>query len=241
MSGSFIYRHHVEPRVKLYSPREESFPTPLKYIDVSRTTHTNLDVMQERRIDDFWNIDGSRDLSDSWTGFTQFTLLEEKPPDGYMWSKGRLTRQQLTSRPDHLWPSLWIKMGRNAKLKEKHKWSDENRNSIMPEDYEEFIIALTLRTRKSKKPSRMLARNRKRRWLLLCLARQARNVSMVRPVAKPMSSNQNLCVSWKPVNPQDCVWKDLYRIIMRTILQERGTIHCNIIILYTNLFRCLKP
>ena len=26
MSGSFIYRHHVEPRVKLYSPREESFP-----------------------------------------------------------------------------------------------------------------------------------------------------------------------------------------------------------------------
>ena len=41
MSGSFIYRHHVEPRVKLYSPREESFPTPLKYIDVSRTTHTN--------------------------------------------------------------------------------------------------------------------------------------------------------------------------------------------------------
>ena len=29
MSGSFIYRHHVEPRVKLYWPREESFPIPL--------------------------------------------------------------------------------------------------------------------------------------------------------------------------------------------------------------------
>ena len=35
MSGSFIFRHHVEPRVKLYSPREESFPIPLKYVDVS--------------------------------------------------------------------------------------------------------------------------------------------------------------------------------------------------------------
>ena len=78
MSGSFIYRHHVEPRVRLYSPREESFPIPLKYIDVSRTTHTNLDVKQEKRIDDYWNIDGSRELSDPWTGFTQFTLLEEK-------------------------------------------------------------------------------------------------------------------------------------------------------------------
>ena len=86
MSGNFIYRHHVEPRVKLYSPREESFPIPLKYIDVSRTTHTNLDVKQEQRINDYWNIDGSRDLSDPWTGFTRFTLLEEKPPNGYVWS-----------------------------------------------------------------------------------------------------------------------------------------------------------
>ena len=85
MLGNFIFRHHVEPRVKLYSPREESFPVPLKYIDVSRTTHTNLDVMQEKRIDDYWNIDGSRDLSDPWTGFTQFPLLEGKAPDG-MWS-----------------------------------------------------------------------------------------------------------------------------------------------------------
>ena len=88
MSGSFIYRHHVEPRVKLYSPREESFPIPLKYIDVTRTTHTNLDVKQEKRIDDYWNIDGSRDMSDPWTGFTQFTLLDEKAPDGYTWSGG---------------------------------------------------------------------------------------------------------------------------------------------------------
>ena len=125
MSGSFIYRHHVEPKVKLYSPREESFPIPLKYIDVSRPSHTNLDVKQEKRIDDYWNIDGSRDLSDSWTGFTQFTLLEEKPPDGYMWSGGRLTRKQLTSRPDHLWPELWKTMGKHAKLKEKQKWSNE--------------------------------------------------------------------------------------------------------------------
>ena len=121
MSGNFIYRNHVEPRVKLYSPREESFPIPLKYIDVSRTARTNLDVMQERRIDDYWNIDGSRDFSDSWTGFTQFLIYwKEKLPDGYMWSGGRLTRRQLTSRPDHLWPEVWIKMGGNAQLKEKH-------------------------------------------------------------------------------------------------------------------------
>ena len=125
VSGNFKNRHHVEPRVNLYSPREESFPLPLKYTDVSRTTHTNLDVKQERRIDDFWNVDGSRDLSDPWTGFTHFTLLEEKPPEGYMWSRERLTRKQQTSRPDHLWPELWKSMGKHAKVKEKQKWSNE--------------------------------------------------------------------------------------------------------------------
>ena len=81
--------------------------------------------MQEKRIDDYWNIDGSRDLSDPWTGFTQFTLLEEKAPDGCMWSGERLTRKQLTSRPDHLWPELWKSMGNHARLKEKQKWSNE--------------------------------------------------------------------------------------------------------------------
>ena len=120
---NFIYRHHVEPRVKLYSPREESFPIPLKYIDVSRTTHTNLDVKQEKRIDDYWNNDGSRDLSGPWTGFTQCFFLKEKPPNEYMRSGEKLTRKQLTSRPDHLCPELWEKMGKNAKLKEKENWS----------------------------------------------------------------------------------------------------------------------
>ena len=67
-------------------PKEESFPIPLKYIDVIRSTHTNLDLSQEKRIDDHWNVDGKRNLSDSWTGFTRFTLLNETPPKRYMWS-----------------------------------------------------------------------------------------------------------------------------------------------------------
>ena len=68
---------------------------------------------------------GQEDLSDSWRGFTQFILLEEKLPCGYMWSGERLTRKQLTFRPDHLWPELWTKLGRNAQLKERQKWSHE--------------------------------------------------------------------------------------------------------------------
>ena len=68
LQGDFIYRHHVEPRFELF---------PLKYIDVARTAHTNLDVLEESRTDDFWNVDVDRNLSDSWTGFTKLTLLRE--------------------------------------------------------------------------------------------------------------------------------------------------------------------
>ena len=124
---NFKNRHHVEPRVKLYSPREESFLIPPKYIDVSRTTHTNLDVKQEKRIDDYWNVDGSRDLSDPWTGFTQFTLLEGKAPDGYMWSGEEIDEKTAYIQArSSMARTLEINgKARPAEGEEKQKWSEE--------------------------------------------------------------------------------------------------------------------
>ena len=59
-------------------------------------------------------------------GQVSISLLSENSPDGFLWSGGRLTRKQLTSRPDHLWPELWkSKLTRNAKLRDKQKWSNE--------------------------------------------------------------------------------------------------------------------
>ena len=82
------YRHHVAPRVQILVPKEESFPIPLEYIDVTRTTRTILNVLQETRIDDHWNVDVDRNLSDLWTRFTKFTLLNEKPPKGIYLLRG---------------------------------------------------------------------------------------------------------------------------------------------------------
>ena len=102
--------------------------------------------------------------------FTQFTLLDEKAPDGYTWSGGRLTRKQLTSRPDHLWPESWKSMGKNAKLKEKQKWSEEKIHLDNARKLREFISS-TPRIRNSRKPSRTHVRNWKRQLLLLCPAK----------------------------------------------------------------------
>ena len=74
IEGDFNCRHQVEPRVQHHVPRQETFPIPLKYVDVTRTTHVNMEVSQESRVDDYWNVDVDRSLSYSWTGFTKFTL-----------------------------------------------------------------------------------------------------------------------------------------------------------------------
>ena len=97
--------------VQLHVPKEESFPIPLKYIAVIRSTHTDLDVPQEKRIDDFWEC-----RRDSWTGFTRFTLLNETPPKGFLWSGRRLTQIQtnITSR-----------IGKAAQRREKKEWAIE--------------------------------------------------------------------------------------------------------------------
>ena len=73
ITRDFIDRHHAEPRIKQYMSKEESFPFPLKYIDVTRNTSTSPDVMLEKNIDDYWNVDGDREWSDTWTGYTRFT------------------------------------------------------------------------------------------------------------------------------------------------------------------------
>ena len=143
MSGNFIYRHHVESRVKLYSPREESFLFPLKYMDVTRTTHTNLDLMQESRIEDYWHIDESRDLSDSWTGFLCWKknlLTDICGPEGD-WQNGKLHPGQIIcgQNSGRNWEEM-VSWGRSENGPMK------NRNSTKPEDYKEFI-QLTLRRR----------------------------------------------------------------------------------------------
>ena len=82
----------------------------------------------------------------------------------------------------------------------------------------EGSISSTQRIRNSKKPSRTRVRSWKHQWLLLCPVK----LSKVVGVMHPTKLKQNLRVFWKLMNPQECVWEIRYRIIMKTILQERG-------------------
>ena len=76
--GSFVFRHHVQLRVKLYVPQEGSFPIPLNNIDVVKRTNTTLDASLESRIDACWSVDGDRMLSGPWTAFPSLHIIERK-------------------------------------------------------------------------------------------------------------------------------------------------------------------
>ena len=64
----------------------------LKHIDVTRTTHTNLDVWQESCIDDYWNVDVDRILWGSWQDSRSSLYWANDLQKGYMRSGDGLQR-----------------------------------------------------------------------------------------------------------------------------------------------------
>ena len=97
-----LIRNHVTSRIALYDPVEEDMPIPLKYIDVTRITETDLESQAESRTSDLWyrhdenDTEGilPRDLSSMWRGGTMVHLLRPAPCPGYRWVQGRLTTHQ---------------------------------------------------------------------------------------------------------------------------------------------------
>ena len=107
VEGDFTYRDHIELRVQLQVSKEETFPIPLKYIDVTRTCGRQSKFIRfsER--------------------FTKFTVLKEKPPKGYMWSRG--DKQRFKQLPD-LIICGWEKPHRRKRSK---NGQTRNQSSIM--------------------------------------------------------------------------------------------------------------
>ena len=66
----------------MHRKKESPFPFPSKYIEVARQTNTKLNILEENSIDDLWNIDGRRTLSESWSGSTRFRILNKRPAQG---------------------------------------------------------------------------------------------------------------------------------------------------------------
>ena len=54
ISGDCLVRYTMKPRTSVFFPTEENLPVLMKYIDVQRFHHTNLDSQSEAWIADYW-------------------------------------------------------------------------------------------------------------------------------------------------------------------------------------------
>ena len=115
-----MYRNHVAPRTIRHVPKDD-FPIPLKNIDVQR--HKN--VLREVTIDDYWNMDGDKSLSEPWIGVTLFARVNKDPPEGCMWGQWRLTKKQVTTRPRNIWPEEETNMSKCLQRKAINEWADK--------------------------------------------------------------------------------------------------------------------
>ena len=108
--GISVVRHHVEPRLDLYSP-DDTCPMPLKSVDVHGVTKTNLGDISEHSITDWWGNVSSpgRTLSKPWTGTTTFQLVQPTAKQhGHAYLSGRdlpVRMQADSHRPEDFFQS----------------------------------------------------------------------------------------------------------------------------------------
>ena len=161
ITREFIYRHHVEPRVKLYVPRKiVPFPGEV-HRRCQKDTYIIVCIVGEN-IEDYCNVDGEKELSDAWTGFTRFILLSERPPDGYTWSGRGLRGNKQPLVQTMYGHFLWKHMSDAATKKAKQGWAFEKPKLdiarqlrgtffIEPND-EEFKLTMKAASRKLEVP-----------------------------------------------------------------------------------------
>ena len=98
------------------------------HIDVMRRTDTDCDMKVEKRIEDLWTDEGSRELSIPWTGKTVFWLLRHAAPKGYEYVLGRKTRIQKNSgRTPMYLTEVWRKMDKKEREKAQLEWIPEGK------------------------------------------------------------------------------------------------------------------
>ena len=119
----------ITMNLKFNSTKEETFLFPLKCIDVTKSSHADLDVCYKRKrltiIGMSIRTSSVRFLERRFTTFPKFTLLKEKPPKGQKWSGERVAKIQATTRPDHVWPEVSTKIGKSGSELRKQEWAKE--------------------------------------------------------------------------------------------------------------------
>ena len=97
-----------------YDPDNETFPIPLKDVDLMRQTQTRKNNVSENDINDLWAEAKGVLLSEEWSGTTR--SYEQHFLN---------TKISKTTRPDSIWPEAWmIFFPQDNKGTQIAKWPD---------------------------------------------------------------------------------------------------------------------
>ena len=124
----------------------------MKYIDVTRTTHTSLDVPLEKQIDDFCNVD---------EGLYKIHFTKRKDT----WRDWRRNKQDPTMN-GRMCGSMCLRQ-----RKAKQAWLSRNQNLIMQDNHVSF--SLNLKTKNSSTSSKTLVGSWKFRCQQQCFAKHS--------------------------------------------------------------------
>ena len=122
LGNNFTHRHHIESRSSIASAEKRTYPIRLGFFDVTMSTNADLEVAQEKRIYDYWDVDENINLSTLWTNFTRFTSLSETPLKRY-----NEPGDDITSRSLMAWR---IDKNSESSLKKKETRINEKRNCL---------------------------------------------------------------------------------------------------------------
>ena len=129
----------------------------------------------------------------------------------------RLTRKQLTSRPDHLWPEPWTKWWRNAKVKERQQWSHEKPQL----DNARKLRGIYFIDPEDKEFKETIKNARKKLETSVAPAMPCKIMKNCGSGGSDKNKTKLARKFWKLMNPQECVWETRHRQITKTILQEK--------------------
>ena len=207
MSGSFIYRHHVEPRVKTLLAERRIIPYSTEvhwriqnysYEFGCQAREAHRWLLECRWVSRLvWSLDWIHTIysigrKTSWRRHVVWGEINEKT--AYIQARSFMARNLENN-------------GKECKAEGEAKVVEWKSSVWRTHENCEGSLSLTPRIRYSKKPSRMLVRSWNHPLPLLCLAKLGRTIRFVE-VVHPIKTRQNLRVFWKLVNLQDCVWEN---------------------------------
>ena len=179
------------------------------------------------RIDDFWNVDGDRNLSEPWTGFTSSQHEMKNLQTGF---RDHLVTRNLVTH---------VKK-KAAQRREMPQWAIE-KPKLERERELRGIYFINLEDSEFKETMKKTHGKRWNcRWDQPCFVRSGITTAGNPAAKNPALADQSMHASWKLKNLRESVWKELCLKIMKIALQKRDLTHQVTIILCTSLSPCLK-